>query len=67
MINTGLANAIVAIVTAVWVVSFAAAIILPDYQPDPQINLIFAAIVGSAMALQLKTTTKPDGHDKDPS
>lgn len=54
MISAALANVVIVIVTAVWVTSFAVAMISVNYEPDPQINVIFMAVVGGAMALKAK-------------
>ena len=61
MISPALANVVIVIVTAVWVTSFAASLVSVTYQPDPQINVIFMAVVGGAMALKAK---RGDGEKK---
>lgn len=52
MIPKPLANVIVVIVTVVWAGNFFASVFLPDYRGDPILNLVFMAIVGSAIALK---------------
>lgn len=54
MISPRLANIVIVIVTCVWVISFGVSITSATYKPDPQINVIFMAIVGGAMALKAK-------------
>jgi hypothetical protein len=54
VISPKLANLVIVIVTCVWVVSFGVSLISATYKPDPQINVIFMAIVGGAMALKAK-------------
>ena len=54
MISIKLANIVIAVVTCVWVISFAVSITSTTYKQDPQINVIFMAIVGGAMALKAK-------------
>lgn len=57
MISAPLANAIVVVVTIVWVISFVVSIFSPVYKPDPQINVIFMGIVGGSLALKAKRGT----------
>jgi hypothetical protein len=47
-----LANTIVVLVSLVWAGNFVAAVIVPGYAPDPVLNFVFLAIVGSALALR---------------
>jgi len=54
VISPGLANVIIVVVTGVWVTSFVVALLSATYKPDPQINVIFMAIVGGAMALKAR-------------
>lgn len=54
MISPKLANLVIVVVTCVWVISFGVSITSATYRPDPQINVIFMAIVGGAMALKAK-------------
>lgn len=42
---------IIAVVTTVWAINFAAGLALPNYQTDQAINAIFMAIVGGLFAL----------------
>lgn len=52
MLSPKLANIIAVIVTAVWVASFVVSLFSVSYKPDPQINVVFMAVVGAAMALK---------------
>ena len=61
MLSPKLANVIAVVVTAVWVISFGVSLFSPAYKPDPQINVVFMAVVGAAMALKGKGT--PPGGD----
>ena len=54
MLNAKIANGIIVVVTAVWVVNFAARFLDPGYKPDETINAIFMAIVGGTFALKAK-------------
>lgn len=54
MLSPRTANAILVIVTAVWVTSFVVSLLSQSYRPDPQINVIFMAIVGAAWAHAFK-------------
>lgn len=56
MIPKGLANAIVVLVSLVWVGNFVASITLPGYQTDSSINFVFMTIVGGALALRRNPT-----------
>jgi len=44
-------NAIIAVVTTVWAVNFAAGLVVEGYSPDQAINAIFMAIVGGLFAI----------------
>lgn len=52
MLSPRLANIIAVVVTAVWVASFVVSLFSVSYKPDPQINVVFMAVVGAAMALK---------------
>lgn len=52
MLSPKLANVIAIVVTAVWVASFVVSLFSVTYKPDPQINVVFMAVVGAAMALK---------------
>jgi hypothetical protein len=60
LITPSLANFVIIIVTIVWVTSFVVSLASASYHPDPQINVIFMAIVGGAMALKAKRGTGSD-------
>lgn len=64
MISPALANVVIVVVTAVWVTSFVVALVSVTYKPDPQINVIFMAIVGGAMALKARKPAAPPGEKK---
>lgn len=55
MLPKPLANAIVVLVTLVWLANFVAQFVIPEYKPDPFINTIFAALVGGALALSKRS------------
>lgn len=52
MISPAVANVLVIVVTAVWVASFVVPMLSTSYRADPQIHLVFMAIVGGAMTLK---------------
>lgn len=52
-------NAVVVVVTVVWAVNFVARLVLPQYEPPVQVDAIFMAIVGGAMALGRKRDDGP--------
>ena len=60
-------NVIIAVVTTVWAVNFAAGLALPGYQPDQAINAIFMAIVGGLFAIGARagdaSKKKPEEDD----
>ena len=62
--SAGLQQVIVVVVLTVWVVNFAARIVIPGYEPAPQIDAIFMAIVGGAMALRRKSDSDSKGGDQ---
>jgi hypothetical protein len=43
--------AVVVVVVVVWVINFAAGLLLEGYEPRESINGIFMAVVGGALAL----------------
>ena len=49
MIDRRLFNAVIAVVTGMWVLNLAVAWFVSWYQPSPAINGIFTLIVGGAM------------------
>lgn len=61
MISPRIANAVIIIVTLVWVSSFVLSIIVPEYRADPQINVIFMGLVGGSLALKSRRP-KPDDN-----
>ena len=61
MISPRVANAVIVVVTIVWVCSFAISVIVPEYRADPQINVIFMGIVGGSLALKSR---KPKADDR---
>jgi hypothetical protein len=54
MVPSGLAQFVVILVCIVWAANFAAPFVVPHYQADPQLNLVFMSIVGGALALARK-------------
>jgi hypothetical protein len=67
VISPGLANVIIVVVTGVWVTSFIVALLSSTYKPDPQINVIFMAIVGGAMALKARRPADAPKNSEDKS
>lgn len=61
VISPKIANAVIIVVTVVWVCSFIISVIKPEYRADPQINVIFMGIVGGSLALKSR---KPSPDDK---
>lgn len=47
-------NVVIVSVLVVWVTNFAARFVVPGYEPAPQIDAIFMAIAGGALALNRK-------------
>lgn len=47
-----LAYGIIIVVTVVWVVNFAATVLIPGYSDSIQIHLLFGTIVGASFALK---------------
>jgi len=44
------ANVVLVVVTIVWALNFVADVLVPSYQPSPEINAPFMAIVGIIFA-----------------
>ena len=61
MLSDKVATSIAVVVTVVWVVNFAADLFLPGYESQSEINGVFLAIVGGALALSRGRTDKDDG------
>lgn len=57
-------NAVVIVVTVVWATNFLARLVLPHYQPPVQVDAVFMAIVGGAMALS--RDKRAQGNDPSP-
>lgn len=55
-------NAIIAVVTTVWAVNFAAGLLVQDYQPDQAINAIFMAVVGGLFAIGARKDSNGGEH-----
>jgi hypothetical protein len=51
VIPKAIANAVIVLVSLVWVANFFAQFFIANYHPDPSINGVFGAVVGSALAL----------------
>lgn len=69
MLSKSVMNAIALIVTAVWTLSFLAQFVpVFEYKPDPQINLIFGALLSGAFALPkiLGSRNKDDDEEEKP-
>jgi RsiW-degrading membrane proteinase PrsW (M82 family) len=63
-VDPRLANVVIAVVMAVWVINFAAQFWVQDYHPEPTIHAIFTAIVGGAFALKKKNNNNKDRGDR---
>lgn len=60
-----LRNALLIVITTVWVVNFGAALVVPDYNPSESINAVFTVIVGALFALgNKKSSGKDDEQDQ---
>lgn len=51
MVGDKTRTVVIAVVTTVWALNFAAGILVKDYNPSESINGIFMAIVGGLFAL----------------
>lgn len=60
MISPRIANAVIIVVTVVWVCSFVISVVVPEYRADPQINVIFMGIVGGSLALKSRKAKTDD-------
>jgi len=61
VVTPRIANAVIVVVTIVWVCSFVLSVVVPEYRADPQISVIFMGIVGGSLALKAR---KPSADDK---
>jgi hypothetical protein len=57
-------NIIIAVVTTVWAVNFAAGLIVPEYDPDPTIHAVFMSIVGGLLAIGARNDNSNSRNDK---
>lgn len=62
MISPKIANAVIVVVTIVWVCSFVISVVVPAYRADPQINVIFMGIVGGSLALKSRKPKTDDSQ-----
>lgn len=60
MITPRVANAVIIVVTTVWVCQFIVSIVVPEYRADPQIHVIFMSIVGGSLALKSRKPSPDD-------
>ena len=70
-----LRSVVIGIVTAVWAMNFTAPIFVSDYEPSPELNVAFMAIIGILTASYRmdkqqheddnKTTKRDSTEDKD--
>lgn len=69
MLSKSVLNAIALVITTVWTLSFLAQLIPPlNYDPDPQINIIFGTLVGGVFALpKLLGGRKGSGDEEEPA
>lgn len=58
-------NIIIAVVTTVWAINFAAGLIVADYTPDPTIHAVFMSIVGGLLAIGVRNESRHDKRDDD--
>lgn len=65
MLPRWLSNAVIGVVTAVWVANFVAPMVVEGYESDPQLNLVFMTIVGGALALRSKKDDDRPGKGAD--
>lgn len=66
MLSKSVLNAIALVITTVWTLSFLAQFVPAlNYDPDPQINLIFGTLVGGAFALPKLLGARKGGGDDD--
>lgn len=64
MLPRNLATAVIVAVTIVWVLNFVGRWVVVDYKPDPEINTIFSAAIGTVLALGRKEKNeKKSGGD----
>lgn len=64
MLSKSVMNAIALVVTGVWALSFLAQFVFPDIPPNPQINLIFGALLSGAFALPRIFGSKEEKDEK---
>jgi hypothetical protein len=62
VISPRIANAVIIVVTTVWVCSFVFSIVVPQYRSDPQITVVFMSVVGGSLALKDRKPTPDDKH-----
>lgn len=59
---------VIAVVTAVWAMNFTAPIFVKDYEPSPELNVAFMAIIGILTAsykLEKNQTTDRNADEND--
>ena len=57
MMNATLRNIIITVVALVWAINFTAPIVIRDYQPAPELNVAFMAIIGALTQIKTKEET----------
>jgi len=55
------------VVTVAWVVSFLAPIVVPDYQPPQEVNIVMMAVVGLFVQLTMKSRNPKEGSKDEES
>ena len=60
-ISPGVRTALLAIITAVWVVNFAAGFVVADYNPSESVNAVFMLVIGAIFALSKREEKGGDG------
>ena len=64
MLSKPVASAILMVVTAIWVINFAAQFIPGlDYKPDPIYHAVFMSLVGGALAFTKRSDEPPRPPD----
>lgn len=59
-----LRSVVIGIVTAVWAINFTAPIFVQDYEPSPELNVAFMAIIGVLTASYRMDKQQHDNEEK---
>ena len=63
--SNGLRSVIIAVVTAVWAANFTAPVFVSSYDPKPEVNIVFLAIIGALTASYNKKDDDDGDHSGD--